>query len=118
MKNWSVTEVKINKMEKVIIEKDAVRKCVILEKDGEFVFRSGHGEFHEDVAERFRELEPELKDWRIRGGGRVRWSDLGIRVYGRSVDYGHMDKDIVEELVSEFAKENNVEFTNDTGIGY
>ena len=48
-------------MEKVIIEKDAVRKCVILEKDGEFVFRSGDGEFHEEVAKNLRELEPELK---------------------------------------------------------
>ena len=105
-------------MEKVIIEKDAVNKCVILEKDGEFVFRSGDGEFHEDVAERFRELEPELKDWRIRGGGRVIWSKFGIRVYGKSVDYGYMSQDVVEELVSEFAKENGVEFINDTGVGY
>ena len=105
-------------MEKVIIEKDAVNKCVILEKDGEFVFRSGDGEFHEEVAKNFRKLEPELKDWRVRGGGRVRWSDLGIRVYGKSVDYGYMDEKIVEELVSEFAKENGVEFTNDTGVGY
>jgi hypothetical protein len=89
-----------------------------LEKDGEFVFRSGPGEFHEDVAKRSRELEPELKDWRIRGGGRVRWSDDEIRVYGRSIYYGYMDQDVVEELVSEFAKENGVEFTNDTGVGY
>jgi hypothetical protein len=105
-------------MEKVIIEKDAVRKCVILEKDGEYVFRSGYGEFHEDVANQFRRIEPELKDWRVRGGGRVVWSDDGIRVYGRSIDYGYMDQDIVEELVSEFAKENGVEFINETGIGY
>ena len=105
-------------MEKVIIEKDAVRKCVILEKEGEYVFRSGYGEFHEDVANNFRKNEPELKDWVIRGGGRVRWSDLGIRVYGRSIDYGYMDEDIVEELVSKFAKENGVQFINETGIGY
>jgi hypothetical protein len=105
-------------MEKVIIEKDAVNKCVILEKDGEYVFRSGDGEFHQEVAKNFRKLEPELKDWRIRGGGRVRWSDFGIRVYGYSVDYGHMNEEIVENLVSEFAKENGVEFTNDTGVGY
>ena len=105
-------------MEKVIIEKDKLRKCVILEKDGEFVFRSGPGEFHEDVAKRSRELEPELKDWRIRGGGRVLWVGNTIRVYGYSVDYGRMDEKIVEELVSEFAKENGVEFTNDTGVGY
>ena len=58
-------------MEKVIIEKDAVRKCVILEKEGEYIFRSGYGEFHEDVANNFRKKEPELKDWVIRGGGRV-----------------------------------------------
>jgi CRISPR/Cas system-associated protein Csx1 len=106
-------------MKKVIIEKERLRKCVILEKDGEYVFRSGYGEFHEEVAENFRELEPELNDWRIRGGGRVIWNDTyGIRVYGYSVDYGHMDQEIVEELVSEFAKENGVEFTNDTGVGY
>jgi hypothetical protein len=105
-------------MKKVIIEKDSVHKCVILEKDGEFVFRSGPGEFHEDVANDFKEKEPELNDWRIRGGGRVHWSDLGIRVYGRSVDYGYMDQDVVEKLISEFAKENGVEFINDTGIGY
>jgi hypothetical protein len=105
-------------MEKVIIEKEKLRKCVILEKDGEYVFRSGYGEFHEDVANRFRELEPELKDWEIRGGGRVLWVGDTIRVYGRSIDYGYMDQEIVEELVSEFAKENGVEFTNDTGIGY
>ena len=105
-------------MEKVIIEKDAVRKCVILENEGEYVFRSGYGEFHEDVADNFREKEPELNGWRIRGGGRVNWSDLGIRVYGYSVDYGKMDKDIVEQLVSEFAKDNGVKFTNETGEGY
>ena len=105
-------------MKKVIIEKDAVNKCVILEKDGEYVFRSGYGEFHEDVANRFRELEPELKDWRIRGGGRVLWVGNTIRVYGYSVDYGRMDEKIVEELVSEFAKENSVEFENNTGEGY
>ena len=105
-------------MEKVIIENGRVNKCIILEKDGEFVFRSGPGEFHENVRDYFREKEPELKEWRVRGGGRVRWSDLGIRVYGRSIDFGYMDKDIVEQLVSEFAKENGVEFTNDTGIGY
>ena len=105
-------------MEKVIIEKDAVNKCIILEKDGEFVFRSGYGEFHEDVWNDFKQKEPELKDWKIRGGGRVRWSDDGIRVYGYSVDFGRMDKEIVEQLMSEFAKENGVEFENNTGEGY
>jgi hypothetical protein len=105
-------------MEKVIIEKNAVRKCIILEKDGEFVFRSGYGEFHEDVWNDFKQKEPELKDWKIRGGGRVRWSDDGIRVYGYSVDFGRMDKEIVEQLMSEFAKENGVEFENNTGEGY
>jgi hypothetical protein len=105
-------------MEKVIIEKDTLRKCIILEKDGEFVFRSGPGEFHEDVRDYFRVEEPELKDWKIRGGGRVRWSDNGIRVYGYSVDFGRMNKEIVEQLVSEFAKENGVEFENNTGEGY
>jgi hypothetical protein len=105
-------------MEKVIIEKEKLRKCVILEKDGEYVFRSGYGEFHEDVANRFGELEPELKDWRVRGGGRVLWVGNTIRVYGYSVDYGRMDKNIVEQLVSEFAKENGVEFENNTGEGY
>ena len=105
-------------MEKVIIENGRVNKCIILEKDGEFVFRSGPGEFHEEVRDYFREKEPELKEWRVRGGGRVRWSDLGIRVYGRSIDFGYMNQEVVEQLVSEFAKENGVEFTNDTGIGY
>jgi hypothetical protein len=105
-------------MEKVIIEKNALRKCIILEKDGEFVFRSGPGEFHEEVRDYFRAEEPELKEWRVLGGGRVRWSDSGIRVYGYSVDFGRMDKEIVEQLVSEFAKENGVEFENNTGEGY
>jgi hypothetical protein len=105
-------------MEKVIIEKDAVNKCVILEKDGEYVFRSGYGEFHENVRDYFRINEPELKEWKVRGGGRVRWSDLGIRVYGRSIDFGYMDEEVFEQLVSEFAKENGVEFTNETGVGY
>jgi hypothetical protein len=105
-------------MEKVIIENGRVNKCIILEKDGEFVFRSGPGEFHEEVRDYFREKEPELKEWRVRGGGRVRWSDLGIRVYGRSIDFGYMDQEIVEQLVSEFAKENDVKFENNTGEGY
>ena len=105
-------------MEKVIIENGRVNKCIILEKDGEFVFRSGPGEFHEDVRNKFREKEPELKEWKVRGGGRVIWSDDEIRVYGRSIDSGYMTQEIVEKLVSEFAKENGVEFTNDTGIGY
>jgi hypothetical protein len=106
-------------MEKVIIEKDSVRKCVILEKDGEYVFRSGPGEFHEEVIKNFRKLEPELKEWRVRGGGRVIWNDfIGLRVYGYSVDFGHMNKDVVEQLVSEFANENGIEFINETGEGY
>jgi hypothetical protein len=105
-------------MKKVIIENGRVNKCIILEKDGEFVFRSGPGEFHENVRDYFRIKEPELKEWKVRGGGRVRWSDLGIRVYGRSIDFGYMDEEVVEQLVSEFAKENGVEFTNDTGVGY
>ena len=105
-------------MKKVIIENGIVNKCIILEKDGEFVFRSGPGEFHENVRDYFRIKEPELKEWKVRGGGRVRWSDLGIRVYGRSIDFGYMDEEVVEQLVSEFAKENGVEFTNDTGVGY
>ena len=46
------------------------------------------------------------------------WSDIGIEVYGYSVDYGKMDKDLVEQLVSEFAKENGVDFINKTGEGY
>jgi hypothetical protein len=29
-----------------------------------------------------------------------------------------MNIEIVENLVSEFTKENGVEFTNDTGVGY
>ena len=58
-------------MEKVIIEKEKLRKCVILEKDGEYVFRSGPGEFHEEVRDYFRVKEPELKEWRVRGGGRA-----------------------------------------------
>ena len=105
-------------MEKVIIENGRVNKCIILEKDGEFVFRSGYGEFHEDVWNDFKQKEPELKDWKIRGGGRVIWNDFGIRVYGYSVDFGRMDKEIVEQLMSEFAKENGVEFENNTGEGY
>ena len=70
-------------MEKVIIEKDSLRKCIILEKDGEFVFRSGPGEFHEEVRDYFRAEEPELKEWRVRGGGRVHWSDLLGRIIKR-----------------------------------
>jgi hypothetical protein len=29
-----------------------------------------------------------------------------------------MDKDVVEQLVSEFANENGIEFINETGEGY
>ena len=75
-------------MKKVIIENGRVNKCIILEKDGEFVFRSGPGEFHENVRDYFRINEPELKEWKVRGGGRVRppLRRLALRLAGRAGD--------------------------------
>lgn len=117
-------------MEKVIIPKSGLYKCVLLTNGETTVFRAGDGEFHMDVAKKFRNSEPNLKEFRIVGGGRIsirpRFYDDElhkdpknvIRVYGYSVDYGRMDKDLVEELLSEYCKDNGLEFINECGQGY
>jgi hypothetical protein len=105
-------------MEKVIIPMGGRYKCVILSDGKNHVFRADTGEFHEDVARLVRTKEPLLNEYRIHGGGRVDIYSDKIEVYGYSVDYGKMDKKLVEELVSEYAKKEGLEFINRTGEGY
>jgi hypothetical protein len=105
-------------MEKVIVPMIGRYKCVILSDGKNHVFRADSGEFHEEVAERVRKKEPELKEYRVHGGGRILLGQDIIEVYGYSVDYGKMDKELVEELVSEYAKKEGLTFVNRTGEGY
>ena len=105
-------------MEKVIIPKRGRYKCVILSNDVNSVFRADYGDFHEEVAKITRKKEPQLSEYKVLGGGRVLIVDKTIEVYGYSVDYGQMDKDLVEELVSEYAKINGLTLINNTGEGY
>lgn len=106
-------------MEKVIVPMFGRYKCVILSDGKNHVFRADTGEFHEDVARLVKRKEPQLSDYRICGGGRVVVDqDDTIEVYGYSVDYGRMDKEIVEELISEYAKKEGLKFINNTGEGY
>jgi len=94
-------------------------KCVILSDGKNHVFRADKGEFHEEVAKLVRTKEPLLSEYRICGGGRVEIDGNDrIEVYGYSVDYGKMDKELVEELVSEYAKKEGLTFVNNTGEGY
>lgn len=105
-------------MEKVIIPMDGRYKCVILSDGKNHVFRADTGEFHSDVAKLVRSNEPTLNEYRIEGGGRIDIDPDKIEVYGYSVDYGKMDKKLVEKLVSEYAKNEGLEFINRTGEGY
>ena len=118
-------------MKKVIIPESGLYKCVLLTDGKTTVFRAGDGEFHMDVAGRFRKKETGLKDFRIAGGGRIniksksydfdteKWvTSNECKVYGYSVDYGHMDKNVVEQLISDYCNENGLEFINECGQGY
>ena len=93
-------------------------KCVILSNGENSVFRADRGEFHSEVAEHTRTKEPQLKDYRVCGGGRVLITDEKVEVYGYSIDYGKMDKNLVEELLSEYSIKEGLVFINNTGEGY
>lgn len=105
-------------MEKVIVPMVGRYKCVILSDGENHVFRADRGEFHEEVAKHVRSKEPLLSEYRVRGGGRILIDHEKIEVYGYSVDYGTMDKDLVEELLSEYATKEGLKFVNRTGEGY
>jgi len=105
-------------MEKVKVPMVGRYKCVILSDGENHVFRADSGEFHEEVAKLTRRKEPLLSEYSVRGGGRVLIDGNTIEVYGYSVDYGQMDKELVEELVSEYAKKEGLTFVNRTGEGY
>ena len=105
-------------MEKVKVPMVGRYKCVILSDGENHVFRADSGEFHEEVAKITRTKEPLLSEYRVRGGGRVLIEGDTIEVYGYSVDYGEMDKELVEELVSEYAKKEGLTFVNNVGQGY
>lgn len=105
-------------MEKVIVPTRGRYKCVLLSDGKNHVFRADNGEFHSEVSGRVKEKEPELKKYHVAGGGRVLIHDGRIEVYGYSVDFGNMDKTIVEELVSEYANKEGLIFINNSGEGY
>lgn len=105
-------------MEKVIVPMVGRYKCVILSDGENHVFRADRGEFHADVTKRVKTKEPQLNEYRVLGGGRVLIDHEKIEVYGYSVDFGHMDKDMVEELVKEYAAKEGLQFVNNTGEGY
>jgi len=105
-------------MEKVIVPMVGRYKCVILSDGENHVFRADRGEFHSEVAERTKSKEPSLKEYRVHGGGRILVDHEKIEVYGYSVDFGVMDKDLVEDLLTEYATKEGLTFVNRVGEGY
>ena len=122
-------------MKKVDIPKKGTFKCVVLSDGENTVFRAGFGSYHADVQRNAKNKEPELARYQCYGGGRIEirpeyarnadgeieFKEEGLpklRVYGHSVGFGYMDKAEVEELLSEYCKENNLEFINEAGQGY
>jgi len=98
-------------------------KCIVLEnvKTGEKILRANGGEFHSEVRDEVLMLEDlDSDDWRMRGGGRVVVSKPHklVKVYGYSVDFGHMDGELVQEMMEPFSEELGYEFINECGIGY
>lgn len=110
-------------------------KCVIMtpkrdpvtkrSSSGREVFIAGPGSYHKEVVKTARSNNPELENYIVRGGGRITIGNTTastnpntIRVYGYSVDFGQMNKDTVETLLSEYCKENDLELINETGDGY
>jgi len=112
-------------MKKVLIPESGTFKCVIMENKNTSVFIAGPGSYHKEVVKTARRNNPELEEYRVRGGGRIAIGNTTastnpntIHVYGYSVDYGEMNKTTVEILLSEYCKENDLEFINGTGDGY
>ena len=105
-------------MEKVKMPKGGTYKCVIMTNGKDIVFRAGHGYFHKDVARSAINEEKDLDGYYVDGGGRISISENEIRVYGYSVDFGEMNKDLVGELLSEYAKSNGKNLINQSGQGY
>lgn len=116
-------------MKKVVIPEEGVYKCVVLTNGTDVVFRAGPGSFHRNVASDAFVNEPELDGYHVAGGGRIEinptvWSDNGpkkeeyVRVYGYSVDFGEMDKSVVENLLTPYCEELNITFINESGEGY
>lgn len=107
---------------KVKIPTSGTYKCVLLKSDfgrGEDVkFRSCDGNFHSEVFRNSKDEEPDLNSYSCVGGGRMTISDKKLTVWGYSVDYGEMDKSVVESMLSEYCQENNLEFVNRSGQGY
>ncbi len=108
----------MTKINKVLVPKSGTYKCVVLSDGVNYVFRADNGGFHFEVTKAVKTKEPLLENYHVCGGGRVSINSTSIRVYGYSVDFGNMDKGVVETLLSEYAKDNNVSFINDTGKGY
>jgi len=114
-------------MKKVLIPESGTFKCVIMtpkrdpvtkrSSSGREVFIAGPGSYHKEVVKVARRNNPELENYIVRGGGRIAIGDT-IRVYGYSVDFGEMNKTTVGILLSEYCKENDLEFINETGDGY
>ena len=93
-------------------------KCVLLVKDNEAVICADQGEFHSEVMGNVKMKNPHLKDFRCAGGGRIVNDGKTLRVYGYSVDFGTMDKDKVEELLSDYCINEGLNLINEVGNGY
>jgi hypothetical protein len=112
-------------MKKVVIPKKGTYKCVVLSDGTNKVFRADIGEYHKDVVSKVTIEEPELDRFYTLGGGRIEIGNTcastnpnTIHVYGHSLDFGYMNRDVVEELLSEYCKEIGMEFINASGEGY
>ena len=103
---------------KVKLPSKGTYKCVLLTSGNDIVFRSGPGNFHSEVMRNAKTHEPELESYRCNGGGRMTITDDKVVIWGYSVDYGKMDYNTVNNMLSEYCKENGLQFENRSGQGY
>ncbi len=103
---------------KVKVPSEGTHKCVLMTSGDNIVFRSGPGNFHSEVMRNSKKEEPELESYRCAGGGRMTITDKKLEVWGYSVDYGNMDYDTVDKMLTEYCEEKGLTFINRAGSGY
>jgi hypothetical protein len=68
-------------------------------------------EFHKYIA---TVLLSQGRIFKVRGGGRLSFDheQKCLKAYGESVDYGGVDKDVLDSVLTDWCEENNIKFKN------